>query len=272
MVSKKGANAVRRQQNLFVVFTLLLWYFPGCLASPPKNTLTAAQIRTVVQKLDILQPESREQVYATYEGGVCTISLFRQPEATRQDCKIDAVLLTRDLSRLDPHISLVRCIFYDFDRQNQYWDVSVRPGLVTAFGAGRIDQEKLLNSTILKEDSQANPLSERYKQTSYTGILNEDTVVPGPLQESRLALALRLKDLRSRKIDVSNFSQDFLRLEDAARRRQEDGLKERIESVDHRLDEYVHTLMTSGQIPVPRTRLSRSLDLSSGKQESPHKN
>lgn len=226
-----------------------------------KNVPEAMQIKELVQKMEILQPETREQVYVTYERSVCTISLFRHPNGTRQDCKIDAVLLCKGLLELDPHIALVRCIFYDYDRQNEFWDVSVRTSLVTAFGSGKIDKDKLLNSITLKEDSQADPLSEKYKQTSYAGILNEDTVVPGSFEESRLALALRLRDLRSRKFDTSAFQQDFLRIEDLARRRQDDILQERIKSLEGSLNKYVQSLITSGQMSVPVTRLSRSLDL-----------
>lgn len=262
-----GNSSKINNKFLFVAFCLLC---ANLLCTPTwssesKLHLRPAEIKSIVQSMDILQPESRDQVYAACQDGICTVSIFRHPDATRQDCKIDAVLLTRNLITRSSQIALVRCLFYNFERQNEFWDVSVRPALVTAFGAGKINQAKLLNSITLVEDQQANPLSEKYKQASYAGILNDDTVVSGPFSEHRLALELRLKDLRSKNIEVTKFNQEFLRIEDAARRGNEAGLKAQVDALDHELDLFVQSLISSGQLPVPNTHLSRSLDLPPGK-------
>lgn len=220
------------------------------------QTLTPEQVRALVQKLDILRPEVRESVYASCQTALCTISLFRHPEATREDCKIDAVLLTRELKRADSNLKMVRCLFYDSERQNTFWDINVRASLITAFGEGRINRSTLLSSVTLSEAEQANPLSHKYRQTSYKSLLEQDSVAPGPFEDNRLALALLLKNLTSRKIDTAQFHSDFLRIEDAARRGKTTGLRIQIDSLNNRIDARVQELISSGQLLAPLTKLS----------------
>mgnify|MGYP003384611822 CR=1 FL=1 len=257
---------LQKSQKLSTVLAaglLTILLAPIGIASGTTAPLTPAQIRAMVQSMDILQPESQTQVYAAYENGVATVCLLRHGDATAEDCKIDAVMLTRKLMKLDTGLRLARCLFYDSDRQNAFWDVKVRASLVTAFGAGTIDGKTLLNSVILKEDSQVNALSERYKQVTYRGILDEDSVVGGPFAESRLALALRLKSLKAHEVDISQFNEDFLRIEDAARRGNRNGLKLRIDSTNKSIDQYVQSLIATGRLPAPLTRLTKNPQLHS---------
>lgn len=265
-LQKTTCTAIRKSTSTAVrKFGLCVWLCALLLqqniASPSPalsaNALTPERIRTLVQKLDILKPEERESVYATCDTALCTVSLFRHPEATREDCKIDAVLLTRELTQVDPKLKLVRCLFYDADRQNTFWDIKVRSSLVTAFGDGRINKNTLLHSVTLSEDKQSNPLSDKYRQTSYKSMLEQDSVAPGPFADNRLALALRLKTLNSSKIDTAQFHSDFLRIEDAARRGKISGLKTQIDSLDNRIEARVQELISSGQLPAPLTKLSR---------------
>ncbi|MBY0549353.1 MAG: hypothetical protein K2W95_18905 [Candidatus Obscuribacterales bacterium] len=260
---QKTAGTAIRNFGLCVGISLLIHASAsGSAPALAVNALTPERVRTLVQKLDILKPEARESVYATCDTALCTISLVRHPEATREDSKIDAVLVTRELTLVNPKLKLVRCLFYDADRQNTFWDIKVRASLVTAFGEGRINRNTLLHSVTLSEDKQSNPLSDKYRQTSYKSMLEQDSVAPGPFADNRLALALLLKSLSSSKIDTGQFRTDFLRIEDAARRGKISGLKTRIDSLDNRIEARVQELISTGQLPAPLTKLSRKTPVS----------
>lgn len=189
-----------------------------------------------------------------------TVSLFRHPEATRDDCKIDSVLISRRILALDPaHVRLVRCVFYDYDRQNEFWRVEVSARLVNAFGAGRIGQQELLNSLVLKADSQENPFSTKFAGLSYKSIIEDSSVVGGPLEDKRLAVDLRLHNLQQQGVDTNSFREDFLRIEDAARRGKGAGLADQLNLINKKIDDRVQLLVGSGLLPKPELKRSTSL-------------
>ena len=225
-------------------------------ASESAAALSADSIKKAVLKADTLESDYKQQVYASYERGVASVSLFRHPEATRDDCKINAVLLAHRIIALAPHdVKLVRCVFYDYDRQNEFWVVEVRAQLVTAFGEGTIGTPELINSLLLTEDKQKNPLSAKFASLSYSGILNENSVCRGACEERRLAIDLRLKELERQKIELGHFRDDFLRIEDAARRGKDDAeLPVRISALNKSLDEYVQEMIRAGQLQKPELR------------------
>lgn len=220
------------------------------LASPaPAAHIDGAAVKRIVKDSDILPPEFKQQVYSTFENGTAAISLFRHPQSTKADCKIDSILLARKIIQLDPRVvNLVRFYFYDYDHQNEFWEVDVRAQLVRAFAEGKIGQSDLINSVLLREDRQANALSEKYAGQSYKSILDENSVVPGAHAEKRLATSLRLKELERQGVDTGSFKDQFLRLEDAARRGHERELHEHIQSLNKQIDSHVQDLVGAGQL------------------------
>ncbi len=214
------------------------------------KAVNATAIKQIVKDSDILPSEYQQQVYAAYSNGEASISLFRHPQSTRADCKIDGVLLARHVIGLDPaKVKVVRCFFYDYDRQNEYWEVEVRANLVRAYADGKIGRDELVDSVLLQEDRQANALSDKFAAThSYKAILDADGVVPGALSERRLAASLRLKELKRQGVDVSAFHDDFLRVEDAARRGNEQQVATLLASLYKQIDEHVQSLISSGQL------------------------
>lgn len=220
------------------------------LAAPSfGKVINAATIKQIVKASDVLPPEYQQQVYSTFSNGEASISLFRHPQSTKADCKIDCVLLARHIVDVDPaKVKVVRCFFYDYDRQNEFWEVEVRANLVKAYADGKIGQNELIDSILLKEDRQANALSEKYAVRSYRSILDEDSVVSGVLSERRLAAYLRLKELQRQGVDVSAFNDDFLRVEDAARRGNEKQVSGLLAGLNKQIDEQVQSLISSGQL------------------------
>lgn len=251
------------------VLLLCLFLLPALdSVAAPAQSLNAAAIKKIVNDSEILSPEYHQQVYSSFGSGVASISLFRHPDSTREDCKIEAVLLARKIIALAPAaVQRVRCVFYDYDRQNEYWDVEVRAQLVSAFAEGKIGQRDLLDSVQLKEDKQANPLSEKYAAASYQAILDEDSVCAGAHSEKRLATSLRLKELQRQNVDLGKFKEQFLRIEDAARRGKDAELPKQIEEINKDLDLHVKNLVSTGQIRKPELR--RASKTSLGAQAEP---
>lgn len=211
--------------------------------------ISVAAIKDVVQQSDALNEENKEQVFASYTGGIASVSLFRHPDATKGDCKIDAVLLARKIIALAPkEVRLVRCVFYDSERQNEFWEVEVRAQLISAFARGEIGERDLMNSLLCAEDKQKNPLSEKFASLSYSGILDFDSVCKGSCEDRRLAIHLRLEELERQKIDVSQFRDDFLHIEDTARRGKEKELPDLITELNKSLDKYEQEMIDSGQL------------------------
>ncbi|MBX9687903.1 MAG: hypothetical protein K2X27_14450 [Candidatus Obscuribacterales bacterium] len=233
---------------------------PASAAADNKESQTLAlSIKKLVQESDILDNDYKQQVFASYSNGVATVSLFRHPDASRADCKIDAVLLSRKIIALAAHdIKVIRCVFYDYDRQNEYWDVEVRAQLVSAFAQGKIGERELIDSILLTEDKQKNPLSAKFSALSYSGIVNADSVCPGAFEDKRLAIHLRLKELSSQKLEIGHFRDDYFRLEDAARRGKDKELLAQINTLNKALDDYLQGLINSGQIQKPELRRAKS--------------
>lgn len=251
----------------FAIFACLLAasFMPAALpisafAKGGSAPITAAAIKNVVLHEDTLESEYKQQVYAAYANGVASVSLFRHPEATRDDCKINAVLLARKIIELDPRdVKLIRVVFYDYDRQNRYWEVEVRAQLVNAFAQREIGENELIDSILLTEDQQKNPLSSKFAALSYSGIINHDSVCRGACEGRRLAIHLRLKELSKQKIELGHFRDDFLRIEDAARRGKDDAeLPVQITALNKSLDDYVQELIKSGQLPKPELRRAKN--------------
>lgn len=240
-----------RLKNL-VLATLLFQFaysFESEAAPHAAKVVSADAIKQIVKESDVLPSEYQQQVYSSFSNGEASISLFRHPQSTKADCKIDAVLLARHVIALDPaKVKVVRCFFYDYDRQNEFWEVEVRASLVRAYAEGEIGQDELIGSVLLKEDRQANALSEKYAVHSYRAILDENSVVPGVLKERRLAASLRLKELQRQGVDVSAFHDDFLRVEDAARRGNEKQVSSLLSALYKQVDDHVQLLISSGQL------------------------
>lgn len=256
----------RWANSLLICLSLTLCAFDGAQGAPSHGVSVAA-IKKIVQESDILSAEYHQQVYSSFANGVASISLFRHPQSTRDDCKIEGVLLARKIIALDPAaVHLVRCVFYDYDRQNEFWDVEVRAQLVKAYAEGKIGQQELINSVVLTEDRQNNPLSEKFAARSYKSILDEDSVCVGAHAEKRLATALRLKELKQQGVDVTPFREQVLRIEDAARRGHDQNLVEQINAVNQSIDGQVQQLIGSGQLRKPETRRSKN---SLGSQKEP---
>lgn len=116
----------------------------------------------------------------------------------------------------------------------------------------------MINSVLLKEGKQANPLSQKFAVLSYRGILDQDSVCHGAYEDRRLAIHLRLKELERQGMAVDQFREKYLRIEDAARRGKDADLSAQINSLSKTLDEHVQNLISTGQLAKPELRRSKN--------------
>lgn len=236
-------------QSLFLSTALNLMVMLGGLCAPGSSTVSEESLIKAVQNCPNLPAEYRQQVYADYAGENVAISLFRPEEASPEDCKIDAILLSRRLMTCFPgKLKTIRVAFYDQDRHNEFWDVQVRSSLITAYASGHLSQNELLNSVSFKEDSQKNPLSSKYASMAYKSIIEDTEVTTGIFQERRLALALRLRTLTRQGVNTGTFQEEFLKIEDAARRGKATNLSTQIDKLNEILNRESKASKPSGKL------------------------
>lgn len=230
-------------QQLLLSTALSLMIAPAGLSASSTENISEETLIEVIQNCQNLPEAYRQDVYARCAGGNAAVSLFRPQEASPDDCKIDAILLSRRLMTTFPgKFKTIRVAFYDQDRHNEFWDIQVRASLVNAYAAGKLSQNELLNSISFKEDSQKNPLSSKYASMAYQGIIEAPDVTPGILQDRRLALALRLRSLAAQGVDTKTFQEELLKIEDTARRGQTTGLSARIDKLNNTLNQQTKQL------------------------------
>jgi hypothetical protein len=118
-------------------------------ASPPQ-----ADIEEFLKKSEVLAS------YGTYRVSVLNnlikISVYKQKKSNSDDCKIDAVLIGKDLMAKFPSISRLAMDFFPAPQSARYTEVSVSLPEIVAYGSGSVDHKTLLRSINMEErvDSQ----------------------------------------------------------------------------------------------------------------------
>jgi hypothetical protein len=103
---------------------------------------TASELQASLAKANIFGPEAKLSV--AIDGSGIAISTYRSGHATEQDCKIDAVMAAKAAFSADPEISRVSVFFYDTSAAEEFYEIPVTLGDVTAYGNGSISKDQLL--------------------------------------------------------------------------------------------------------------------------------
>src|SRR5262245_711132 len=90
-----------------IVATMLAAHLPVAANAP------ADKLRRLIETSKILPRDYLEHVNISIGDAVVSLSLYRDPQAERDDCKIDAILLTRKVIDADPAVRKVSVAFYD---------------------------------------------------------------------------------------------------------------------------------------------------------------
>jgi hypothetical protein len=200
-----------------------------------KTLLTPAQLVEAIKRANIVTAGC--PIDATVGGLEIVISTYRRPKAFDHDCKIDAVLIAKQIVDLDPkNIERVSVIFQDSKHSNRYHKVVVTAADVVAFGAGQINQDKFLDSLAIVSGTEPNVLIQ-YKDLSYQDIL-DGKASWGMLTSERQQAYGRIRVLEKRGLAQQSVSEDmdlYLRIEDLCRRQNQFEAKAKLDALNRQL-------------------------------------
>lgn len=172
-----AAPALRCLQGITLALSVI-----GIFAVPPVLAeLTAAEAIAAVEKSKDLRSEYQHRLRAAVADNQVAISAYRVAHSTDNDCKIDAVLMTRAImSSSSGKITRVQVRFYDPSDQHKFNEVSISAGDIAAFAKGDIDQKTLLSSLDLEtHNDQPAPAPTEHQPFSAQGHHLQDGQLPG---------------------------------------------------------------------------------------------
>lgn len=191
---------------------------PAAKEIKPATLFTSEQIVEAVKRANIVS--NGYPIDASVNGSEIVVSTYRRPQAFDNDCKIDAVLIAKQVVDLDAKaIEKVSVVFQDAKHSNRYHKVIVTAADVRAFGAGHINQDKFLESLVIVSGTETNALVQ-YKDLSYQDILDGKASC-GILSREREQAFARIRELEKRGLAQQSVSEDleiYLRIEDLCRR------------------------------------------------------
>lgn len=207
-----------RSLLLVSCLALALSLSPAGQASPD-----ADKLRQAIRLGDVLPKAYRAHVTVEVSNDEVSVSAYRDPSASLTDCKIDAILLTHELIKVDRSIGRVRVAFYDLSDASKYALLEVSSTNVRAYGRGDISRSQIIKSVVV-HDGQSSTVAQSYGGLSYKQMMDSVGVVSGPLRDKRGVALLRINGLQEQGKNVSELRKQFLHAEDLARR----GEKERV--------------------------------------------
>ena len=209
--------------KLMVVLTMGLFCFHCAVWA-----ITADKVNEIVRTSDILAPAYRKQAAAAVQGDVVAVSVFRNPKANEEDCKIDSILLGKKIMDADAAINRVRLSFYDGSEQGMFWAVEVSRSDVKAYAAATVNKDVLLGSISLTKQSQTLNLDQLLSQG----------VKKGPLLDERSNLMAHMRYLKKKRlVGLDKYLPEFQGIEHQAECGMENQLEERIVALDLKLQE-----------------------------------
>lgn len=123
---------------------------------PAFAAISDSEAVDLLEKAKILAPSIR--INARISGSEAEIATYQNPKANLNDCKIEAVLITKTLIDASPdQITRVTVYFYNTSSLSSFKAVTVTAGDIKAFGAGAFSKDELLKSLVVKEDSILDP-------------------------------------------------------------------------------------------------------------------
>jgi hypothetical protein len=149
-------------------------------------------------------------LHVTLENKEASLTTLRHPQATDQDCKIDAVLLAKAVMDLYPkEVSRIKLVLSASNSDNMQ-EVTVTTGDVKAYATGTISKEDLLTSLELKkaENAAGDKDSNMDLQTEGT-----TPVAPGFLRPQRQLLAGRIEKLKANGTGTKPFEEMLAKIE-----------------------------------------------------------
>ena len=111
------------------------------------KALTPGAMSRLIQKAGILSPGYGVTVSIIGQEATVSTYLNRSARDLENDCKIDAVLIARQLfAAAHSNLARVKVVFNDASSPGQYWAVTVTTGDIKAYGSRQLSMQQLLSS------------------------------------------------------------------------------------------------------------------------------
>jgi hypothetical protein len=194
------------------------------------------RIRQIIQSAQILPRDYSNHMNVSFKKEVVSLSVYRQPDAQKLDCKIDAILLTSKILCAQPSAQKVRVAFYDLSQKNSYWLTEVSPDSVRAYARGLMSRDNIIKSVSLNLH-EPKSVADTYGRLSYKQMIDQLEVVDGPLKAERAIALLRINSMQEKGVNVDQIKKQYLRSEDLARRGDSKNLTSALAGLCKQLDE-----------------------------------
>jgi hypothetical protein len=199
----------------------------------PAIAVTSEEVIKLVEKAKIISPELKLQ--AAINGPEVDLSTYRNPKATDRDCKIDAVLMAKEIMTAYPAIVRVKVLFYDATNPNKYREVMIRQGDVKAFAGRQLTPDQLMASIEIISGELRNPIAD-LRNKPYSQIAGAPPFVDGPHKGERIEAYGRIEKLKSRGVGVAPFMAIYMQMEDRARQGDEQEVVKALNYLNERLN------------------------------------
>ncbi len=149
--------------------------------------LTDADVVNALEKAKILAPSIR--INARVSQDEVMVATYKNPKAEDKDCKIEAVLIAKEVMELAPgEVPRVTVYFYSSSALSRYKQVAVTAGDVKAFATGSLSKEELMASIKVIDGAIVDPKSRieehlqegvYHKKNKITSTIKGDEVLIG---------------------------------------------------------------------------------------------
>ncbi len=208
-------------------------------AGAAADNVDAAKILYVLRNTKAIKPDM--PLNATVVQREAIVLTARSAKATDKDCKIDAVLISKELFAAFPdQISRIKILF-SMPGTNLASQIEVTAGDVKAFAVGAMDVNALLSSLELTNVDSGSGAA-----TSQAAL----TIVPGALADKRLMLLSRIEGLRSKGTSVKPFKDIFDRIEGEVTSASSEQLSKDVAYLGEKLSEQENLVRQAASRPV----------------------
>lgn len=204
---------------------------PAFCAEPEK-------IRDLIQNAEIVPNDYRQQLNIVCKDTVVSISVYKDPDASLTDCKIDAVLIAEKVLEAAPETKQVSVFFYDLAPDDKLTQVDVPTSAVAAFAQGTLSKSGLLKATTLSA-KQTNNLASSYSGQTYKQMIEKLGVIAGPSEGQRAQALVRIDDLASKGRDTLDLKRKYLHIEDLTRRGDAVTMRRELKELNNALNQLV---------------------------------
>lgn len=171
---------------------------------------TSQSVINDIRAAKILSKDLSDSLAVRIVGSEITVSAYVNPHSSDQDCKIDAVLIAKELVSKYRSVKFVKVIFSNINEPSKYRSIVVRAGDIDLYGSGALSKVNLLKMINVANE---------HRLPSKKAIRPEEEVtyyrvVPGFHEEDREQTLLNLKKIAKARGNISDLWVLFKQIEE----------------------------------------------------------